>query len=133
MRKKRIAIIGAGDCASALIQGIHHYHDKTPDQAIGLKHWRLNGYTPSDIDARKVSKDVSEAIFANPDCTPIFCENIPPSGVTVHRGRVLDGYSTHMNDYDPGHSFVLSDQPGLQSMPFGVPSLRWKRVGEASW
>jgi len=119
MRKIRIAIIGAGNCASALIQGIHYYEDKTPDQAIGLSHWRLNGYTPADIevvaafdiDARKVGKDVAEAIFAKPNCTTVFCADIPPSGVTVQMGRVLDGISTHLSDYDPDYRFVLSDEP----------------------
>lgn len=119
MRKIRIAIIGAGNCASALVQGIHYYQGKAPDQAIGVKHWRLNGYTPADIevvaafdiDARKVGKDVSEAIFAKPNCTTIFCENIPSLGVTIHMGRVLDGFPTHMSDYDPDRRFVLSDQP----------------------
>ncbi len=119
MRKIRIAIIGAGNCASALIQGIHYYQDKTPDAAIGLKHWRINGYTPSDIevvaafdiDARKVNRDVAEAIFEKPNCTAIFCENIPPSGVTVHMGRVLDGFASHLNDYDPDQRFVRCDQP----------------------
>jgi myo-inositol-1-phosphate synthase len=118
MRKIRIAIIGMGNCASALIQGIHYYQDKTPNQAIGLKHWRLNGYTPSDIevvaafdiDTRKVGKDASDAIFAKPNCTTVFCEDIPPSGVTVQMGRVLDGFSTHLSDYDPDHRFVLSNQ-----------------------
>ena len=77
MKKIKVAIIGIGNCASSLIQGIHYYKDKNPEEAIGLMHWNIGGYTPSDIevvaafdiDKRKVGSDVSDAIFAKPNCT----------------------------------------------------------------
>ena len=83
--KIKIAIVGLGNCASSLIQGIHYYDGKNPEDAIGLMHWDIGGYTPSDIevvaafdvDARKVGKTIDEAIFAKPNCTTIFQEDIP--------------------------------------------------------
>ena len=50
MNKIKIAIVGMGNCASSLIQGIHYYDGKNPDDAIGLMHWDIGGYSPSDID-----------------------------------------------------------------------------------
>jgi len=115
----RIAIAGLGNCASALIQGIHYYRDKRPEDAIGLMHWRIAGCTPADIrvvaafdiDARKVGKDVSEAIFAPPNCTTVFFPEVPPSGVRVRMGRVLDGLSDHMRDYPESQTFAAADRP----------------------
>jgi myo-inositol-1-phosphate synthase len=117
-KKVKIAIVGIGNCASSLIQGIHYYKGKDPSQAIGLMHWEIGGYKPEDIevvaafdtDVRKVGKDVSEAIFAEPNCTKVFCADIPASGVAVKMGRILDGFSEHMREYDAKHSFVLSDE-----------------------
>lgn len=119
MKKIRIGIIGVGNCASALIQGIQYYKDKSPEHAIGLMHWELNGYTAADIevvaafdiDARKVGSDLSQAIFAKPNCTATFCTDIPHTDVTVQMGRTLDGFSEHMNEYSPDQRFILSDQP----------------------
>ena len=118
-RKIKIAIVGMGNCASSLIQGIHYYKDKDPDEAIGLMHPVIGGYGPSDIevvaawdiDKRKVGKDVSQAIFEKPNCTTVFCSDIPDSGVTVQMGKVLDGFSEHMRDYPEERSFVLADAP----------------------
>ncbi len=72
MGKIRIALIGLGNCASSLVQGIYYYQDKNPEDAIGLMHWDIGGYKPRDIevvaaidvDRRKVGKDVSEAEIA---------------------------------------------------------------------
>lgn len=119
MDKIKIAIVGIGNCASSLIQGLHYYKDKKPDEAIGLMHWEIGGYTPSDIevvaafdiDKRKIGKDVSEAIFALPNCTTIFQKEIPPSHVKVQMGCVLDGYADHLNDYPEHQRFSLSDAP----------------------
>ena len=66
MDKIKIAIVGIGNCASSLIQGIHYYRQKTPQDAIGLMHWEIGGYSPGDIevvaafdtDKRKVGVDV---------------------------------------------------------------------------
>jgi len=119
MGKIRIAVIGIGNCASSLIQGIEYYRNKEDEEHIGLMHYDLGGYKPQDIkvvtafdiDKRKVGKDVAEAIFSLPNCTKVFCNGIPSSGVKVHMGRILDGYSEHMNHYDEKYTFVLSSEP----------------------
>ncbi|MDY9927333.1 inositol-3-phosphate synthase [Methanosarcina sp.] len=115
MTKIKIAIAGIGNCASSLIQGIEYYKTEDKDP-IGLMHRDIGGYRPGDIevvaafdiDARKVGKDVSEAIFAPPNCTAVFCPDIPPAGVKVKMGRVLDGVSDHMKSYGENYTFVVS-------------------------
>jgi len=117
LEKIKVAIIGIGNCASSLIQGIHYYKDKNPEEAIGLMHWDIGGYAPSDIevvaafdiDCRKVGKDVSEAIFAKPNCTQIFCSDIPEMGLEVTMGKVLDGVAPHMADHKNDYTFIVSD------------------------
>ncbi len=119
MGKIKIAIAGVGNCVSSLIQGIHYYEKKNPEEATGLMHWDIGGYKPYDIsvvaafdiDKRKVGKDVNEAIFSEPNCTLVFCSDLPSSGVAVRMGRVLDGVSEHMRDYDEKYTFSVSDAP----------------------
>lgn len=119
MNKIRLAIVGVGNCASSLVQGIHYYRDRSANDAIGLMHWEIGGYKPSDIelvaafdiDARKVGRDVSEAIFSPPNCTTVFCRVIPKIGVTVQMGRIMDGYSDHMGDYAENRTFVPASAP----------------------
>ncbi len=119
MNKIKVAIVGIGNCASSLIQGIEYYRDKTEADATGLMYWNIGGYTPSDVeivaafdvDARKVGKDASEAIFAKPNCTTIFCENIPPTGAIVQMGCVLDGIADHMDEHPEANTFKLADAP----------------------
>ncbi len=119
MNKIKIAIVGVGNCASSLVQGIHYYRDKTADDAIGLMHWDIGGYGPSDmafvaafdIDVRKVGKDLAEAIFSPPNCTTVFCPDIPSTGVVVRMGRIMDGYSDHMADYADARTFVPAKAP----------------------
>jgi myo-inositol-1-phosphate synthase len=80
-------------------------------------HWEIGGYLPSDVevvaafdvDRRKVGHDLSEAIFAPPNCTKVFCEDVPKVGVPVRMGRVLDGFSEHMRSYDEQRAFVISE------------------------
>jgi myo-inositol-1-phosphate synthase len=118
MGKIKIAIVGVGNCASSLLQGIEYYKSKSGSDAIGLMHWDIGGYKPYDIevvaafdiDKRKVGKDVSEAIFAEPNCTTVFCSSIPKSGAIVHMGKVLDGFSEHMKNYPDKFTFVLADE-----------------------
>lgn len=118
MKKIRIAIIGMGNCASSLIQGINYYKNKKEEDAIGLMHWDIDSYKPSDIevaaaidiDKRKVGKDVSEAIFAKPNCTKVFCKDIPKMGVNVVMGRVMDGVAPHMSEHTEDRSFVISEE-----------------------
>jgi len=119
MSKIKIAIVGVGNCVSSLIQGIHYYREKDPEDAIGLMHYDMNGYKPGDIevvaafdvDQRKVGRDVHEAIFAKPNCTTVFCSDLPLSGVTVRMGKILDGIAGHMKDFPDDRTFVLSDEP----------------------
>lgn len=115
----KIAVAGVGNCASSLIQGIDLYRQKGPEDAIGLMHWEIGGYRPSDIevvaafdiDQRKVGKDVSEAVFSPPNCTTIFNPDLAASGVVVRMGRILDGVSDHMRGYSPKNTFLPADQP----------------------
>ncbi|MBB4618582.1 inositol-3-phosphate synthase [Sphingomonas abaci] len=112
----RIAIIGIGNCASSLVQGLEHYREGAND-LVGLMHWEMGGYRPSDIkvvaawdvDSRKVGKDVAEAIFAKPNCTAVFAANIPATGTVVKMGAVLDGVADHMGDYKDDRTFVVAN------------------------
>ncbi|MGA2508191.1 MAG: inositol-3-phosphate synthase [Chitinispirillaceae bacterium] len=118
MEKIRIAIAGVGNCASSLLQGIEYYRTRKPDDAVGLMHWEIGGYRPSDIevvaafdiDKRKIGRDVNEAIFAKPNCTAVFCPDMPKTDVKVRMGRVLDGYADHMKDYEEEYVFVVAKE-----------------------
>ena len=118
MEKIKIAIVGIGNCASSLVQGIEYYKTKNSTDAIGLMHYELGGYKPYDIevvaafdiDKRKVGKDVAEAIFQPPNCTTTLCADLPKTGTIVRMGRVLDGVADHMKTYHEKYSFLLSDE-----------------------
>ncbi len=118
MKKIKVAIVGIGNCTSSLIQGIEFYKNKNEKDAIGLMHWDIGGYMPGDIevvaafdiDKRKVGKDISEAIFELPNCTTVFCKDVPKVGVTVKMGKILDGFSDQMKDYDDKQTFIISDE-----------------------
>ncbi len=114
MNEVRIAIIGLGNCASSLIQGLEYYKDADPSVRVpGLMHVELGGYhirdvrvvAAFDVDAKKVGKDVAESIFTEPNNTIRFSD-VPPTGVTVLRGRTLDGLGTYYRD-----TIVESDEP----------------------
>jgi myo-inositol-1-phosphate synthase len=119
MSSVRIAIVGVGNCASSLVQGIHYYRDKSSTNAVGLLHWEIGGYRPFDVevvaafdvDVRKVGKDIGEAIFEAPNCTTVFHPDVPKTGVPVRMGRVLDGIAPHMRNYPEPRSFMCSDEP----------------------
>lgn len=119
MPRIKIAIAGLGNCASSLVQGIYYYRDKGPENAIGLMHWDIGGYTPGDIevvaafdiDKRKVGLDVNEAIFCKPNCTRKFCGHLPASGTSVQMGRILDGIAAHMKEYEDRYTFLPADLP----------------------
>lgn len=119
MSRIKIAIVGVGNCAGALLQGIHYYRNKKEEEAIGLMHWDIGGYRPFDIevaaafdiDKRKVGRDVSEAVFSAPNCAKTFSPDLPVSGVTVKMGRILDGVSEHMLGFEDDYTFVPSDGP----------------------
>lgn len=119
MDKIRVGIIGVGNCASALVQGISYYKGKDPKEAIGLMHWQIGPYTPEsievvlafDIDKRKVGRPLSEAIFAKPNCTKVFCREITGPDPKVLMGRVLDSFSPHLEEYGEDYRIVLADLP----------------------
>jgi myo-inositol-1-phosphate synthase len=99
----RVALVGVGNCASALVQGLARYAD--PDSTVpGLMHVDLGGYhvrdihvvAAFDVDSRKVGRDVSEAIFSEPNNTVRFAE-VPPLGVTVQRGHTFDGLGHYLS------------------------------------
>jgi myo-inositol-1-phosphate synthase len=96
----RVAIVGVGNCASSLVQGVHYYRDADPGERVpGLMHVDLAGYhvgdlefvAAFDVDAKKVGRDLAEAIVAPPNNTIQFAE-VPPLGLEVLRGPTLDGF-----------------------------------------
>jgi myo-inositol-1-phosphate synthase len=100
----RVAVIGVGNCASSLVQGVQYYRGAPADAFIpGLMHARLGDYhvgdiefsAAFDIDARKVGRDLGEAIFEAPNNTVRFAE-VKPLGVPVHRGMTHDGLGTYL-------------------------------------
>lgn len=107
-----VALVGIGNCASSLVQGVAHYGAGDNAQ-VGLAHPTLGGYGPGDInfvaawdvDRRKVGRDLAEAIFAAPNCTTRFCDDVPAAGVRVRMGRVLDGIAPHMAQFPSESSF----------------------------
>jgi myo-inositol-1-phosphate synthase len=102
--KVRVAIVGVGNCASSFVQGVEYYKDADPTQAVpGLMHVDLGGYSVGDIeftaafdiDADKVGKDLSEAIWAGQNNTIKFSD-VPHLGVPVHRGMTHDGLGKYL-------------------------------------
>jgi len=113
MGKINVAIIGVGNCASSLVQGIHYYKDVKEDDFVpGLMHANLGGYhiadinfvAAFDIDKNKVGKDLAEAIFTKPNNTIKFCD-VPKTGVRVERGMTHDGLGTYL-------SKIITKAPG---------------------
>jgi myo-inositol-1-phosphate synthase len=112
-KKVRVAIVGVGNCASSLVQGVHYYREAQPDDFVpGLMHVNLGGYHISDIefsaafdiDTNKVGKDLSEAIFTAPNNTYRFSE-VPRLNTKVHRGMTHDGLGKYL-------SKVITKAPG---------------------
>ncbi len=102
--KVRVAVVGVGNCASSLIQGVHYYRDAKPEDRIpGLMHVDLGGYhirdiefvAAFDVDTEKVGQDLSQAIFAGQNNTYKFTD-VPHAGVTVQRGPTLDGLGKYL-------------------------------------
>jgi myo-inositol-1-phosphate synthase len=103
MSEIRVAILGVGSCASALVQGIEWYRENPDRQHEGVAHVEIGGYKVTDIvpvaafdvDERKLGKDLSEAIFAEPNVVPRFAD-VPRLGVEVMMGPVMDGVDDHL-------------------------------------
>ena len=91
----KVAVIGVGNCASSLVQGVFYYKNNNSSQ--GLIHDVIGDYVPGDVefvlgidvDARKVGKDLGEAIFAAPNNTTVFYKDVPTTGAKVMRGRSM--------------------------------------------
>jgi len=117
-KKIKIAIVGVGNCACALLQGIEYYKHH-PEDSVGLMHHNFGGYLPGDIevvaafdiDSRKVNKPLQEAVFAPPNCTKVFWKYLPDYRVTVQMGEVMDGISEHMCQYPREKTFSVADCP----------------------
>ncbi|MEM1587068.1 MAG: inositol-3-phosphate synthase [Candidatus Bathyarchaeia archaeon] len=101
----RVALAGIGNCASALVQGVEYYKDAKDGEIVpGLMHVNFGGYhirdikfvAAFDINRLKIGRDLSEAIFAEPNCCARFVESMPKLGVKVLPGPILDGASPHM-------------------------------------
>jgi len=120
-KKVRVAVIGVGNCASSLIQGVHFYKD-TPDDATvpGLMHVNLGGYHVRDIEftmgidinATKVEEDLADAIFAEPNNTYKFC-NVPKLNVPVVRGMTHDGLGKYLSQVIEKAAGPTADIAGL--------------------
>jgi len=113
--KVRVALIGVGNCANALLQGVEYYRDADPDQFVpGLMHVDLGGYHVGDIEftaafdvtTTKVGKDLADAIWAHPNDTIKFAD-VPATGIKVSRGMTHDGigkYLSEVVDKAPGET-----------------------------
>ncbi len=111
--KVRVAIVGVGNCANSLVQGVQYYKDAPDDQFVpGLMHVNLGGYHISDIEftaafdvtADKVGKDLADAIWAHPNDTIKFAD-VPKTGITVNRGMTHDGLGKYISE-------VVTKAPG---------------------
>ena len=102
----RVAIVGVGNCASSLVQGVEYYKDADPsDRVPGLMHVQFGEYhvrdlefvAAFDVDAKKVGQDIAHAILASENNTIKICD-VPPTGVTVSRGHTLDGLGKYYRE-----------------------------------
>jgi myo-inositol-1-phosphate synthase len=119
--KVRVALIGVGNCASSLVQGVEYYKDANPDEFVpGLMHVDLGGYHIRDVEftaafdvtTDKVGKDLSEAIWAHPNNTIKFSD-VPKTGVTVSRGMTHDGLGKYLSE-------IVTKAPGETDDVVGI-------------
>lgn len=114
MKPIKVAIVGVGNCASSLVQGVAYYRQNNSKQ--GLIHEKIGGYGAGDVewvlgidvDARKVGKDIAEAIFSAPNNTAVFQPDVPATGAKVIMGKTLDGVADHMTGMGE-KGFMLAD------------------------
>ncbi|MDB5370388.1 MAG: inositol-3-phosphate synthase [Roseomonas sp.] len=120
-RSLRLGIVGLGNCASSLIQGLTYYRDAMANEPVpGLMHANLGGYhvrdiqlvSAFDVNAAKVGRDAAEALLAPPNNTHIFAE-VPPTGVQVSRGPTLDGIGKYLRDEVQESSAPTADVAGI--------------------
>ncbi|MFM7694500.1 MAG: inositol-3-phosphate synthase [Actinomycetota bacterium] len=119
--KVRVAIVGVGNCASSLVQGVEYYKNASPNEEVpGLMHVNLGGYhirdiefvAAFDVDKQKVGKDLSDAIFSGQNNTVKFA-NVPKTGVKVHRGMTHDGIGKYLSQ-------VIEKAPGETADVVGI-------------
>jgi myo-inositol-1-phosphate synthase len=119
--KVRVALIGVGNCASSLVQGVEYYKDADPDEFVpGLMHVDLGGYHVRDVEftaafdvtTDKVGKDLSEAIWGHPNNTIKFSD-VPKTGVTVSRGMTHDGLGKYLSE-------IVTKAPGETDDVVGI-------------
>lgn len=122
MKKIRLAVVGVGNCASSLIQGLEFYRrlasTNGKSEFLGLMNYEIGGYRPQDIevvcafdiDKRKVGLAVKKAIFQKPNCTKLITNHLPSPDVVVQMGELLDGVSEHMKDYPDERTFIPAKQ-----------------------
>ena len=121
MKKIRVALIGVGNCASSLVQGIEFYRknnsvSRSKPEALGLMNYEIGGYRPQDIeivcafdvDKRKVGLPVKKAVFQAPNCTRLITNHLASPNALVRMGPVLDGVASHMSEYPEGRRFMPS-------------------------
>jgi myo-inositol-1-phosphate synthase len=122
MSKIRLAIVGVGNCASSLLQGLEYYrHLGEQTKPVGLMHYDLGGYRPSDleiacafdIDERKVGRPLEAACFAPPNNTATIWRELPRYEVTVQMGEPHDGIAPHMSGYPADRTFIPSAAPAV--------------------
>jgi len=106
MTSIRVAIVGVGNCASSLVQGVHYYRDAKSDERVpGLMHVQFGDYhvrdvqfvAAFDVDGKKVGLDLADAIGASENNTIKICD-VPPTGITVQRGHTLDGLGKYYRE-----------------------------------
>src|SRR4030043_1563227 len=121
MGKINVAIIGVGNCASSLVQGVYYYRNAKENEFVpGLRCTNLGGYhvgdmqfvAAFDIDKNKVGKDLAEAIYAPPNNTYKFCE-VPATGVKVQRGMTHDGLGKYLSQ-------IITKAPGSTPTIVGI-------------
>src|SRR6266498_3920234 len=117
----RVALVGVGNCANSLLQGVEYYKDSPDDQFVpGLMHVDLGGYHVGDIEftaafdvtADKVGKDLADAIWAKPNDTIKFAE-VPKTGIKVSRGMTHDGLGKYISE-------VVTKAPGETDDVVGI-------------